>query len=214
MFAHGYGRECGCGYGMSAGEHWYSSAGEEFAAEGREVRIPNFPEPFAPEAGVWPRALEAEARGAPAAGNVLVGHGLADQGLADHGLAGRGLGGVNALRRLREHDTGAEGAFAGVVVLVAPMSGEADHGALAPFFTPEFDWRRVRGAARGFRVPRAADGPVAGEAAGVHVVRRVRELGSEARVTASGEHVPSSGGSRLVLPDAVRLIRGVLEPVS
>lgn len=47
------------GYGMGAGEHWYAATGEEFAAEGHEVRIPNFPEPFAPEPGVWLKELEA-----------------------------------------------------------------------------------------------------------------------------------------------------------
>lgn len=182
------------GYGMSAGEHWYAATGEEFAAEGHEVRIPNFPEPFAPEAGVWLKELREETAGAPAGETVLVGH---------------SLGGVNVLRLLQEHDTEAEGAFAGVV-FVASMSGEVGYDALAPFFSPEFDWQRIRRAAREFRVLHAADDPVTGEATGEHVVRFVRELGAEARVTASGGHFPSTGESRLVLPDAVRLIREVL----
>lgn len=182
------------GYGMSAGEHWYSATGEEFAAEGHEVRIPNFPEPFAPEADAWLKELEAEAAGSPAGETVLVGH---------------SLGGVNVLRLLQRHDTAAEGAFAGVV-FVASMSGEVGYDALAPFFTPEFDWQRIRKAARGFRVLHAADDPVTGEKTGEHVLRFVRELGAQARVTASGGHFPSAGGSALELPDAVRLIREVL----
>ncbi|MFZ3469573.1 RBBP9/YdeN family alpha/beta hydrolase [Streptomyces sp. 4.24] len=186
------------GYGMGAGDHWYSAVGEEFAAEGHEVRIPNFPEPFAPEADVWLKELEEEAApgpgGVPAGETVLVGH---------------SLGGVNVLRLLQRHDTEAEGAFAGVV-FVASMSGEVGYEALAPFFTPEFDWRKIRRAAREFRVLHAADDPVTGEKTGEHVLRFVRELGAQARVTASGGHFPSSGGSRLELPDAVRLIREVL----
>ncbi|MBT2450151.1 alpha/beta hydrolase [Streptomyces sp. ISL-43] len=186
------------GYGMSGGEHWYSAVGEEFAAEGHEVRIANFPEPFAPEADAWLTALEAEtaagAEEAPAAETVLVGH---------------SLGGVNVLRLLQRHDTEAEGAFAGVV-FVASMSGEVGYDALAPFFTPEFDWRKIRKAAREFRVLHAADDPVTGAQTGEHVLRFVRELGAEARVTASGGHFPSTGESRLELPDAVRLIREVL----
>lgn len=182
------------GYGMGSGEHWYSAVGEEFAGEGHEVRIPNFPEPFAPEAGVWLKELEAQTEGASAGETVLVGH---------------SLGGVSVLRLLQRHDTGAEGAFAGVV-FVASMSGEVGYEALAPFFSPEFDWRRIRRAAREFRVLHAVDDPVTGEATGEHVVRFVRELGAEARVTASGGHFPSSGESRLELPDAVRLIREVL----
>ncbi|MGW6705391.1 RBBP9/YdeN family alpha/beta hydrolase [Streptomyces sp. NPDC054956] len=190
VFAHGY--------GMNGGEHWYSAVGEEFAAEGHEVRIPNFPEPFAPEADAWLSALEAETAAGPeevpAGETVLVGH---------------SLGGVNVLRLLQQHDTDAEGAFAGVV-FVASMSGEVGYDALAPFFSPEFDWQKIRKAAREFRVLHAADDPVTGEKTGEHVLRFVRELGAEARVTASGGHFPSTGESRLELPDAVRLIREVL----
>nr|WSX52417.1 hypothetical protein OG409_27880 [Streptomyces sp. NBC_00974] len=168
VFAHGCGN--GYGYGVSGGEHWYSSAGEEFADEGHEVRIPNFPEPFAPEADVWPKAsgAEAETERVAAVGTVPAGH---------------GRGGARVLRLPRERDTGAEGAFAGVV-FAASVPGDVGCGALAPFFTPEFGWRRIRGAAR--------------------------ELGAGARLTASGGQFPRRGGSRRVVPDAVRLIREVL----
>ncbi|MFI5867903.1 alpha/beta hydrolase [Streptomyces sp. NPDC051546] len=194
VIAHEYGYGCG----MSAGEHWYTAAGEEFASEGHEVRIPNFPEPFAPEPGVWLKELQAAAAdGAPAGETVLVGH---------------SPGGVTVLRLLQEHDTEAEGAFAGVV-FVASVSGEVGYEALAPFFSPEFDWQRIRRAAREFRVLHPADDPETGEATGEHVVRLVRELGAEARVTASGGHFPSGGECRLVLPDAVRLIREVIREV-
>ncbi|MCY0932094.1 alpha/beta hydrolase [Streptomyces sp. H27-H1] len=181
-------------YGMSVGEHWYSATGEEFAAEGHEVRIPNFPEPFAPEADVWLRGLEEATEGAPAGEAVLVVH---------------SLGGVNALRLLQGHDTEAEGSFAGAA-FAASMSGEVGYEALAPFFSPEFDWQRIRKTAREFRVLHAADDPVTGEATGEHVLRFVRELGAQARVTASGGHFPNGGESQLELPDAVRLIREVL----
>lgn len=124
-------------------------------------------------------------------------------------LVGHSLGGVSVLRLLQEHDTEAEGAFAGVV-FVASMSGEVGYDALAPFFSPEFDWARIRGAARGFRVLHAADDPVTGEKTSEHVMRFVTELGATARVTASGGHFPSTGVSLLELPDAVRLIREVL----
>ncbi|MCX4777671.1 hypothetical protein [Streptomyces sp. NBC_01264] len=180
--------EHGHGHGMGAGEHWYEATGEEFAAEGHEVRIPNFPEPFAPDADGWLRELEEldmETAGAP---------------------AGEALPRL-WLRLLQGRGTGAEGAFSGVAPLA---SGEVGSGALAPIFSPEFDWQRNRRAARELRVLRAAGAPVSGEPVGEHVVRCVRGLGAGARVTASGGPVPSTGGSRLVLPDAVRLIGEVL----
>ncbi|MBT2458560.1 alpha/beta hydrolase [Streptomyces sp. ISL-86] len=182
------------GYGMSGGEHWYPSVAEELAVEGHEVRVPDFPEPFAPEAGAWLKELRAETEGARAGETVLVGH---------------SLGGVNVLRLLEEHDTVAEGAFAGVV-FVASMNADVGYEALAPFFSPGFDWARIRGAAREFRVLHAADDPVTGGRTPEHIMRFVTELGAAARVTASGGHFPSTGGSQLELPDAVRLIREVL----
>ncbi|MFG2296850.1 RBBP9/YdeN family alpha/beta hydrolase [Streptomyces sp. NPDC048603] len=182
------------GYGMAGGEHWYGSVAGELSAGGHEVRVPDFPEPFAPEADVWLKALEAEAGGAPAGETVLVGH---------------SLGGVNVLRLLQRHDTEAEGPFAGVV-FVASMSGEVGYDALAAFFEPEFDWVRIRAAAREFRVLHAADDPVTGARTAEHVMRFVTELGATATVTASGGHFPSTGESRLELPEAVRLIREVL----
>ncbi|MEV7524536.1 alpha/beta fold hydrolase [Streptomyces sp. NPDC091371] len=182
------------GFGMSSGEHWYGSVVRELAGEGHEVRVPDFPEPFAPDAEAWLKGLRAETEGAPASETVLVGH---------------SLGGVNVLRLLQEHDTEAEGAFAGVV-FVASMNAEVGYDALAPFFSPEFDWAKIRGAARGFRVLHAADDPVTGERTSEHVMRFVTELGATARVTASGGHFPSTGVNLPELPDAVRLIREVL----
>ncbi|MCX5196660.1 alpha/beta hydrolase [Streptomyces sp. NBC_00249] len=182
------------GYGMAPSEHWYPSVAEEFSGEGHEVRVPAFSESAAPDAGVWLKELAVQTEGASAGGTVLVGH---------------SLGGVNVLRLLQRHDTAAEGAFAGVV-FVASMSGEVGYDALAPFFSPEFDWARIRGAAREFRVLHAADDPVTGVRTPEHIMRFVRELGATATVTASGGHFPSTGESRLVLPDAVRLIREVL----
>ncbi|MFJ4779520.1 RBBP9/YdeN family alpha/beta hydrolase [Streptomyces sp. NPDC088762] len=182
------------GDGMRGEEHWYRSVAEELGAEGHEVRVPDFPEPFAPEAAAWLKGLRAETEGMRAGETVLVGH---------------SLGGVNVLRLLQEHDTAVEGAFAGVV-FVASMNAGAGYDALAPFFSPEFDWARIRGAARGFRVLHAADDPVTGEATAEHVMRFVTELGAVARVTASGGHFPSTGESLRELPDAVRLIREVL----
>ncbi|MFD9357930.1 RBBP9/YdeN family alpha/beta hydrolase [Streptomyces sp. NPDC060031] len=182
------------GYGMASDEHWYGSVAEESSAEGDEGVVPDFPEPCAPAADVWLKALEAGARGAPAGETVLVGH---------------SLGGVSVLRLLQRHDTAAEGAFAGVV-FVASMAGEVGRDALAPFFSPEFDWRRIRRAARELRVVHAADDPVAGEGTAGHVMRFGAELGADARVAASGGHFPSTGGSRPELPATARLIREVL----
>ncbi|MGE7388280.1 RBBP9/YdeN family alpha/beta hydrolase [Streptomyces sp. NPDC004126] len=182
------------GYGMSSGEHWYRAVARELSEEGHEALVPDFPEPFAPDAGAWLKELSAQVEGAPAGETVLVGH---------------SLGGVNVLRLLQEHDTEGEGPFAGAV-FVASMAGEVGYDALAPFFSPEFDWVRIRAAARGFRVLHAADDPVTGAATPEHVMRFVTELGATATVTASGGHFPSTGESRLELPDAVRLIREVL----
>lgn len=51
------------GYGMGSGEHWYGSVAEELSGEGHEVRVPDFPEPFAPDAGAWLKGLRAETEG-------------------------------------------------------------------------------------------------------------------------------------------------------
>lgn len=181
------------GYGMSGGDHWYPYLSGELRAAGHEVRVPDFPDPEAPEAGAWLKALEEETGSRPA-DTVLVGH---------------SLGGVNLLRLLQEHDTEAEGPYAGAV-FVASMSGEVGYDALAGFFEPEFDWARIRAAARAFRVLHAADDPVTGARTGEHVMRFVTELGATATLTPSGGHFPSTGETRRELQEALRLVTELL----
>ncbi|MFE3183886.1 RBBP9/YdeN family alpha/beta hydrolase [Streptomyces violascens] len=182
------------GFGMSKGDHWYPYLEGELTAEGHAVRIPQLPEPGAPEAGAWLKALTAEVVDVPAGETVLVGH---------------SLGGVNVLRLLEAHDVETEGPYAGVV-LVASMAGEVGYDALAPFFEPDFDWARIRRAARSFAILHAADDPVTGAATSEHIMKFVTELGATATVTATGGHFPSTSGTRLRLPEALRLIRTAL----
>ncbi|MFI1369434.1 RBBP9/YdeN family alpha/beta hydrolase [Streptomyces griseochromogenes] len=178
------------GFGMTNQDHWYPYLRDELGAAGHRVRVPQLPEPQAPQADAWLKALTAETAVSPAADTVLVGH---------------SLGGVNVLRLLEKHDVDAEGPYAGVV-LVASMAGEVGYDALAGFFEPDFEWPRIRRAARTFRILHAADDPVTGAATGEHIMRFVTELGATATVTATDGHFPSTGASRLQLPEAIRLV--------
>ncbi len=182
------------GYGMSSTDHWYPYLRSELGAAGHEVHVPQLPDAQAPQAEAWLKSLSAETSSAAPADTVLVGH---------------SLGGVNILRLLQAHDTETEGAFAGVV-LVASMAGEVGYDALAGFFEPDFDWPRIRRAARSFRILHAADDPVSGEATPWHIMKFVTELGATATVTAEGGHFPSTDGTQLQLPEAVRLVNDTL----
>ncbi|MFD7321661.1 RBBP9/YdeN family alpha/beta hydrolase [Streptomyces sp. NPDC059875] len=182
------------GFGMNSEDHWYPYLRDELGAEGHEVRIPQLPDPQAPRPDAWLKTLTAETAASPAADTVLVGH---------------SLGGVNVLRLLEQHDAETEGPYAGVV-LIASMAGEVGYDALAGFFEPDFDWQRIRRAAKTFRILHAADDPVTGAATSEHIMRFVTELGATATVAATGGHFPSTGASRLQLPEAIRLVHDSL----
>ncbi|WP_460720904.1 RBBP9/YdeN family alpha/beta hydrolase [Nocardia heshunensis] len=180
------------GYAMAPEAHWYPYLRSSLS--GDDVRVPALPEPANPVAADWLSALQKELVDVPAGDTVLVGH---------------SLGGVNVLRLLEQHDTAADGAFAGVV-LVASMAGEVGYDALAPFFDGGFDWARIRNAAKSFRILHAADDPVTGAATPDHIMRFVTELGATATVTPTGGHFPSTGETAVSLPEALRLVRETL----
>ena len=182
------------GLGMSNTDHWYPYLRDELGAAGHEVRVPQLPDADAPRPDAWLKRLAEETAETPAAETVLVGH---------------SLGGVNVLRLLQQHDTEAEGPYAGVV-LVASMAGEVGYDALAPFFEPDFDWARIRAAATSFRILHAADDPVTGAATSEHIMKFVTELGATATVPAEGGHFPSLGDTRTHLPEALRLVTELL----
>ncbi|WP_267912963.1 alpha/beta hydrolase [Streptomyces sp. N35] len=182
------------GFAMNSTDHWYPYLQAELGSAGHEVHVPQLPSPQAPSADGWLEALTAQTAQAPAADTVLVGH---------------SLGGVNVLRLLQQHDVEAEGPYAGVV-LVASMAGEVGYDALAPFFEPDFDWARIRRAAKSFRILHAADDPVTGAATSEHIMKFVTELGATATVPAEGGHFPSTDGTRTQLPEALRLVQDAL----
>ncbi|MFE3449210.1 alpha/beta hydrolase [Nonomuraea sp. NPDC059194] len=111
----------------------------ELTARGHEVRVPQLPDPEAPQPEAWLKTLAAEV--ADPADTVLVGH---------------SIGGVNVLRLLEQHDSAI---FAGAL-LVATPAHEVGYDALAGFFAGGFDWARIRRAAAQIRVLVAVDDPV------------------------------------------------------
>ncbi|MFL6077908.1 MAG: RBBP9/YdeN family alpha/beta hydrolase [Mycobacteriales bacterium] len=173
---------------------WYPALREEFTAEGHRVRIPDLPDPQAPEPQAWLKALTHAAEQDNPADTVLVGH---------------SLGGVNVLRLLHRHDTERFGPYAGVL-LVASMAKEVGYDALAGFFDPEFDWHRIRRATRAARALHAVDDPVTGTATAEHIMTFARDLGAEVTLLPAGGHLPTTGEELTELPPATRLLRQLL----
>jgi uncharacterized protein len=178
----------------SSTEIWYPALRDELTAEGHRVLIPDLPDPQAPEPQPWLKALTHAAEQGVPADTVLVGH---------------SLGGVNVLRLLQRHDTERFGPYAGVV-LVASMAKEVGYDALAGFFDPEFDWRRIRQATRATRALHAVDDPVTGTATADHIMTFARDLAAEVTLLPTGGHLPTTGNELTKLPPATRLIRALL----
>ncbi|MFC9997795.1 RBBP9/YdeN family alpha/beta hydrolase [Nocardia sp. NPDC127526] len=173
-------------FASSPDQAWY---GHLAAALGdHDVRVPQMPDPEAPQPEPWLRAVTAEI--SDPADTVLVGH---------------SLGGVNLLRLLERH----EGApFAGVV-LVASMAHEVGYDQLAGFFEGGFDWERIRKAAEQFRVLVAIDDPVLTPDPLEHVRLFAANLEAKAVVTPDGIHF-SRLQDRRELHEAVALVEEVL----
>ncbi|WP_433430711.1 RBBP9/YdeN family alpha/beta hydrolase [Nonomuraea sp. CA-141351] len=178
----------------SSTEFWYPALRAEFTAEGHQVLIPDLPDPQAPEPHAWLKTLAEAADPSTAADTVLVGH---------------SLGGVNVLRLLQQHDTERFDPYAGVV-LVAGMAKEVGYDALAGFFTPGFDWDRIRLAAHKIQVLHAVDDPVTGPATAEHLISFAQDLGATVTLLPDGGHLPSTGHELTELPQATRLIRELL----
>ncbi len=175
-------------------DFWYPALRGEFTAEGHRVLIPDLPDPQAPEPGAWLKVLAEAADPGAAPDTVLVGH---------------SLGAVTVLRLLQEHDTERFGPYAGAL-LVAGMAKEVGYDALAGFFRPEFDGDRIRSAVRDVRALHAVDDPVTGAATGDHLVSFAWNLGATVTLLPGGGHLPSTGDELTELPEAARLIRGLL----
>ncbi|WP_433678143.1 alpha/beta fold hydrolase [Nocardia sp. CA-119907] len=183
------------GLGARGDSVWFPSFAAELAARGHAVTIPNLPEPEAPRLDSWRKTFaEAAAAAGPAADTVLVGH---------------SIGGVNVLRMLEQHDVAAAGQFAGVL-LVSTAAHEVGYDLLAEFFDGPFDWARIRGAAREFRVLAAADDPVNVPDPVAHVGLLVRGLEATAVLTATGSHLGNYPDDHIELPEAVRLVDDIL----
>lgn len=181
--------------GATNDDNWYPALAADLRSEGHRVVVPQLPDPDAPQPDAWLKTLTEAAADSPATDTVLVGH---------------SLGGVSILRLLERHDTGARGAFAGLL-LVASMARSVGYEQLAGFFQPSFDWPVIKAAAGRARVLHAGDDPVTGAATGDHVMQFVTGLAATAIITPSGGHFPSTGEDCRSLPDAVDLIRGILE---
>ncbi|WP_441245070.1 RBBP9/YdeN family alpha/beta hydrolase [Kitasatospora sp. McL0602] len=178
----------------SGADIWYPALRAEFTAAGHHVVIPDLPDPQAPDADAWLKAITAVTDPAQAPDTVLVGH---------------SLGSVNLLRLLARHDTERFGPYAGLV-LVAGMAKEVGYEPLAPFFAPAFDWARIRSAAPAVRVLHAADDPVTGAATPEHLMSFARDLGATVTLLPTGGHFPTTGTPLTELPQASRLVRELL----
>ncbi|MEV6337622.1 alpha/beta fold hydrolase [Nocardia vinacea] len=179
------------GLGARAGSVWFPYFMAELTTLGHTVTIPNLPDPDAPRLEPWREAFAtAVAAAGPAGDTVLVGH---------------SIGGVNVLRMLEQHDVAAAGQFAGVL-LVSTAAHEVGYDILAEFFAEPFDWARIRGAAREFRVLAAADDPVNVPDPVEHVGLLVRGLAATAVLTATGSHLGNFPDDHIELPEAVRLV--------
>jgi predicted alpha/beta hydrolase family esterase len=176
-------------YGSSPDQAWY---GHMAAALGsHEVKVPQMPDPEAPQPEPWLKAVTAEV--ADPRDTVLVGH---------------SLGAVNLLRLLQRHDVDREGQYAGVV-LVAAMAHEVGYDQLASFFDGGFDWDRIRRAAKRFRLLVAIDDPVLTPDPLEHVRLFAAHLGAKALVTPDGIHF-SRLQDRRELHEAVTLVGELL----
>lgn len=173
-------------YASGPDQAWYGHLAATLAAH--DVRVPQMPNPEAPEPEPWLAAVTAEVT--DPSDTVLVGH---------------SLGGVNLLRVLQRH----EGApFAGVV-LVASMAHEVGYENLAPFFDGGFDWERIRNAAKQFRVLVAIDDPVLTPEPLEHVRLFTTHLGAKSLVTPDGVHF-SRHQDRRELHEAVEMVQELL----
>lgn len=153
-----------------------------------DVRVPQMPEPDAPQPEPWLQTIAAEVT--DPSDTVLVGH---------------SLGGVNLLRLLQRHEGEP---FAGVV-LVAAMAHEVGYDLLALFFEGGFDWERIRNAAKQFRVLVAIDDPVLTPNPLEHVQLFATHLGATSVVTPDGIHF-SRLQNRRELDEAVTLVTELL----
>ncbi|MGW4964235.1 RBBP9/YdeN family alpha/beta hydrolase [Nonomuraea sp. NPDC004186] len=176
-------------YASSPDQAWYDHLAAELSPH--DVRVPQMPDPQAPQPEPWLKAVTAEVN--DPRDTVLVGH---------------SLGGVNLLRLLQQHDVGREGPYAGVV-LVASMAHEVGYDQLAPFFQDGFGWDRIRRAAGQFRVLVAIDDPVLTPDPLEHVRLFAEHLGAKALVTPDGVHF-SRLQDRRELHEAVTLVTDLL----
>ncbi|MGW4126309.1 RBBP9/YdeN family alpha/beta hydrolase [Nocardia sp. NPDC004711] len=171
---------------------WFPTFRAELEAAGHRVVIPDLPNSEAPRVKPWLETL-AGAVAAPAEDTVLVGH---------------SIGAVNVLRFLEQYDV-TSGVFAGVV-LVSTSVHEVGYDLLAEFFEREFDWPRIRAAARQFRALTAIDDPVNAPNPLEHIDVLVRELGATALVLPDGGHLGAYPENHITLPEASRLVLDIL----
>ncbi|MBM9507458.1 RBBP9/YdeN family alpha/beta hydrolase [Actinacidiphila acididurans] len=179
------------GVNGSPGGNWYPWLAGRLRADGHEVAVPALP--AEPDPHGWQKTIETALPAAPA-DTVLVGH---------------SLGGVALLRLLQNHDVAAHGPFRGLL-LVASMAGDLGYSHLKGFYTPGFDWPRIRAAVRGARVLHAVDDPVTGARVPEHMMIFAGKLGARVLLMPDGGHFPSHGSTRPELPEALRLVRELL----
>lgn len=177
-------------YGADENSVWFPYLRAQLQPLGHQVHVPRLPDTAAPRLKPWRSAFAEHAHAGPVPDTVLVGH---------------SIGGVNILRFLEQHDVDAHGTFAGVV-LVATPSHDVGYEELAEFFATPFDWARIRGTAKQFRVLVAADDHVLAPEPVAHVKNLVVGLGATAVVTATGGHLGGSPDDHIDLPEAVQLI--------
>jgi uncharacterized protein len=173
-------------YASSPDHAWYGHLVSRLP--GHDVRVPQMPDPEAPQPEPWSKAVTAEVT--DPADTVLVGH---------------SIGGVTLLRVLEQHDGEP---YAGVV-LVAAMAHEVGYDQLAAFFEGGFDWDRIRSAAKAFRVLVAIDDPVLSPDPLEHVRLFAERLRAKALVAPDGMHF-SRLQDRRELDEAVTLVTGLL----
>lgn len=172
---------------------WFPPFRAELTGRGHQVVIPNLPNTDAPQRDPWREALAVVAAASRSEDTVLVGH---------------SIGAVNVLRVLEAHDPAA-GVFAGVVLVSASVH-EVGYDLLAGFFAGDFDWMRIRAAAKQFRVLQAIDDPVNAPDPLEHVGVLIRELGAVATVLPDGGHLGAYPEDHIELPEAVRLVEECL----
>lgn len=178
-------------YASGPDEAWYPHLRDELVLRGHQVRVPQLPEPDAPQPEAWRTTLGGEV--AEPADTILVGH---------------SIGGVNVLRQLEQHDAAQEGSYAGAL-LVATPAHEVGYDELAGFFDGGLDWKRIQAAATQFRVLVAVDDPVLTPEPLGHVGLLADKLGATALVTPTGQHF-SRQQNRRELHEAIALVAEML----